>query len=523
MYDPPARMRVPLDPASRALGIARRRWRWIVVALLLTVALSGLLEGTTEPEYEATTTVILSRQDIGSVVAGVSTPSSSSDTLARSAKTQAEVASSLAVAERMKRQLGLRLSASEIRSRIDAKPAADADVLQISATASTQAEARKLSLVAATSYIAVRRGIDTRAVTDTRRQLSRQRALLRNQRTAAAQQLLRELAARDQQLALIETLATGGANLLSDEPTVEKLHPRVPRALMVGSVLGLALGFVVAVLRDLTDRRVGSPEEIAEALSLPVIAELPFETEVSSRTAAQIASSGDALNEAFRLLRTTVLTEMRSRGSTSLLVTSAIAAEGKTMVSAVLGSVLAAGGNQVRVIDADLRRPSLARRFGIPGAPGMMEMLGSDLAEDDVVARVEIGAGTDGAVVEVVPAGRPPLTPGEFVASRRFDEALGLAKPAPEALMLLDGPPLNLFADALAIAERVEGVVLVANLNRLSRRDLALLQRRVAQLPVAPYGVIVIGRAGQRATPYGYGYRYGYGAGEGAGRSTADV
>jgi capsular exopolysaccharide synthesis family protein len=509
------------EPVVWLLGLLRRRWPWIVAAAVLVCAASVTRERLRDPEYKATITVVLSRQDVGSAVAGIATPTPSADTLSRSAKTQATIAASITVAQKMKQQLGLTATAEQIRKSISATPATDSDVLSVSATSSRRQQAITLVQAAASSYVLVRREIDTRAVTETRKQLAQERTTLQQRNDTAARALLRELDTRDQQLAVIETLATGGANLLSDAPAVRRTHPATSRAAVVGLILGFALGFVIAVLRDLTDRRFSRSEDVATALGLPLIGEVSFDPAIPGLDAPTIASGSTGTSEAFRLLRSAVMSEVQTRGIHRLLVTSAVPSEGKTTVTAVLGCAIAAGHQRTRVIDVDFRRPRLSALFDQPSVPGLTDVLHEDTSTDDVVREINVGEGD--RTVELVSAGTQPLSPGEFVASERFDQALSAVMPPVGGLVLLDGPPANPFADALATAREVDGLLVVANLGRLTRRDAATLRKRLTQLAAPSLGVIVVTRKQSRVSRYGHEYGYGYGAGTTQEPSERDV
>jgi polysaccharide biosynthesis transport protein len=188
-----------------------------------------------------------------------------------------------------------------------------------------------------------------------------------------------------------------------------------------------------------------------------------------------------------------------------IAVTSALPGEGKTTTASNLAVVLAQAGHEVALVDADLRRPRAHEVFAVPPVPGLTEaLLGEPI--DLVVSDL-------GGHLHVVTAGRVPPNPSEMMSNARFDAFLK-AMAARYEYVVLDAPPILPVSDSVALTRWVDGVLVVAQADRLSRRDLTESLARLERVG-APVIGLVLNKArssGTEGGTYGYSYGYGYGA-----------
>jgi non-specific protein-tyrosine kinase len=225
--------------------------------------------------------------------------------------------------------------------------------------------------------------------------------------------------------------------------------------------------------------------------------------------------------EAFRVLRTNIEFINLERGARSIMVTSAVAGEGKSTTIANLGVALALGGRHVVLIDLDLRRPSLHRFFGLNGRPGVTHVaLGRARLEEALVTIPILTTATNGngalpeaatgerrraGSLRVLGSGALPPDPGEFAASGRLRELLrNLAESSD--VVLVDAPPLLSVGDALAASGAVDALVLVSRLEKLRRPVLDELKRVLDRCPAPALGFVVTGADADRVYGYGYGH-----------------
>ena len=168
--------------------------------------------------------------------------------------------------------------------------------------------------------------------------------------------------------------------------------------------------------------------------------------------------------EAYRSLAANLQFAYADRQLQTIGITSAAEGEGKSTTVANLAVALAQSGRRVIVIDADLRRPGQHTLFGINRDQGLSDMLRGEEAQLPL-------QDTSAAGVRVLASGPVPANPLEALASRRFDQALALAR-AQADFVLVDTPPAGALADVAVIAPRLEGVLLVVSAGH-TKRDLA--------------------------------------------------
>ena len=171
-----------------------------------------------------------------------------------------------------------------------------------------------------------------------------------------------------------------------------------------------------------------------------------------------------AVAEAYRTLAANLQLASVDRQVQTVGVTSPAAGEGKSTTIANLAIALAENGRRVVLVDADLRRPVLHELFGLTNREGLANLLASDqlpLPLQDT--------GTPG--LQLLASGPAPTNPLHLLTSRRFDQALALAR-AQADIVLVDTPPAAMLADAALLAPRLDGILLVVSAGR-TRRDLA--------------------------------------------------
>jgi non-specific protein-tyrosine kinase len=170
--------------------------------------------------------------------------------------------------------------------------------------------------------------------------------------------------------------------------------------------------------------------------------------------------------EAYRSLAANLQFAYADRQLQTIGITSPAEGEGKSRTVANLAIALAQTGRRVIVVDADLRRPGQHTLFGLPREAGLADTLLSEPEHTQLPLQDTSVAG-----VRVLTCGPSPANPLEALGSRRFDQALALARGQAD-FVLVDTPPAGALADAAVIAPRVDGVLLVVSAGR-TKRDLA--------------------------------------------------
>lgn len=236
-------------------------------------------------------------------------------------------------------------------------------------------------------------------------------------------------------------------------------RPKPTLYTLLACLFGLAVGLGLAFLREQLDSRLQTFEAIERAFDVPVLARVP----PRGKTDTSIA----AFTEAFRVLRTNLQFSMAGGAPRTIAITSGDEGEGKSTTVSQLALVTAATSTNVLAVEADLRRPGLQRLLASserePLRPGLSNYLvgGADLEEIIHTAST--------APVELVPAGPSvPSLSGLLESQRGHTVVDALASHAD--VTLFDCPPLGLGADAATVAGRVDGVILVVNMEHATEQ-----------------------------------------------------
>lgn len=285
-------------------------------------------------------------------------------------------------------------------------------------------------------------------------------------------------------------------------PALAPVFPRLGLNLLVALLLSTVLGAGAALVSDSLDKTVRDPELAARLLNTEVIGSLPMVKNWRARldpvpaananghraSVALMRADEDPLSEAYReavrALRNSILLTDFDRRVHSLLITSASPGEGKSTVAAHLALTHAAQRQRTLLIDGDLRRPSLHRRFQMPASIGLSSVLMSDIPWRDAVLRAPGMAHLD-----ILPAGPPSYCAAGLMGQ-------GLAQLLREAaaeydLIVLDAPPLLGFAEPLEMATAVDGVVVVTRAGKTSRQAAASVLAMLARLRANTLGVVL--------------------------------
>ncbi len=276
----------------------------------------------------------------------------------------------------------------------------------------------------------------------------------------------------------------------------EPFSPVLRRDLGFGLLAGLVLGLALAMLRETLNGTVRDTDELRQLTGLPVLGIVPEDMPRVLLPAATHPRSARA--EAYRQVRTNVLNSSDRRPLT-IAVTSATLGEGKTSVSTNLAVALSRAGHRVALIDADLRRPRVAKFMGLSAGPGLTDVLTGEIPlEQALVLR-------DESRFAILPAGSIPTNPSEALGSSTMKEVL--ARLAEEfEFVIVDTPPVVPVTDALVLAPWVDGMVLVARLGETTPDRLERAQAAAERVHAKVFG-IVANHAG-KGTDSDYSYTY---------------
>ncbi len=287
----------------------------------------------------------------------------------------------------------------------------------------------------------------------------------------------------------------------SDDPVA----PRTLLNVLVAFLAGLLLGLVAAVLRHLLDTSLRTPEDIARVTDAPIMGTIAAEgTQTRGVTIDELDSHAPRV-EAFRVLRTNISFVDIDKPHKVLVVTSSLPEEGKTSTAVNLAISLAKAGVRTLLVDADLRRPSVAGWLGLEQSAGVTTVLVGKVALEDAVQPY----GTTG--LEVLPSGVTPPNAAELLQTDAMVALLDRLRASYE-VVVIDTPPLLPVTDAALLATKADGALLVTRHGRTKQGQVAGSVERLARVDATLVGVVRNmvpgGKLGQSYGGYGYGYGY---------------
>ncbi|MFV0462188.1 MAG: polysaccharide biosynthesis tyrosine autokinase [Nostocoides sp.] len=274
--------------------------------------------------------------------------------------------------------------------------------------------------------------------------------------------------------------------------------PNLQANLLLGAAVGLLAGIGLAFIRQLADTKVRRDEDVAAATTAPILAHLPLEKTSGDRPLIT-RDRHNALAEGFRRLRTNLLFVDVTTAQHSVVVTSALAGEGKTTVSVNLALAMADTGLKVLLVDGDLRHPSVAKALSLDNSVGLTTVL---LGRIEVEQAIQRYPGSD---LDVMAAGQVPPNPSELIGSVPMEMLYHDLKSRYD-FIVIDSPPLVPVVDAVLLDKIAGNLLLVVAAGKTNAKDVHTAVRQLESASGAVSGVVLNVVTGELAQPYEYGY-----------------
>ncbi|MHC9294310.1 polysaccharide biosynthesis tyrosine autokinase [Mycobacterium sp. LTG2003] len=424
------------------LAILRKHLGVIVSAVVLSVAAASGLILLTEPTYKAHAQIFVSTQiSSGNLNQELFQGSNfSTDRV----KSYSKLVTSPTVLDPVIEELSLPVSAADLAPRVSAEVPLETVLIDISATADSPETA----------------------------------AALANSVSNSLTDVIGELESS-------ETRGSSPVKATVVTPAVAPSSPSwpsIPLNLGVGLLAGLFVGVGIAVLLEKLNTSVKDADDIATLCDVPVLAAIAHD---SSRGAGAIVPAGDhgARGEAFRQLRTNLQFAAVDQIPKVIVVTSAVAGEGKSSVAGNLAAALARVGTRVCLLDGDLRRPSVAKYFHLNDGVGLSEALVGQAGVEEILQPVHQG-------LTALSSGTIPPNPAELLSSQRFPPLLAELKERFD-IIVVDAPPILPAADAAVLAAHADAVVLVVHAGKTTQNQFDRALGSLGQVRARVLGVVL--------------------------------
>ena len=318
---------------------------------------------------------------------------------------------------------------------------------------------------------------------------------------------------RFKETSLTEEMKTGNIRIIdSAETPQDPVKPNKKRNLLLAVILGLGMGFGLALFLEYLDNTIKLPDEIKEELNIPFLGAVPAfaSNGIPQRLPSDLVTihaPKSPASESYRGIRTGILFSSADKSPQVIMVTSVSPLEGKTTSAANLSVTLANAESRVLLIDADMRRPRIHKIFGLDRKIGLSSVLvGTESLKDAIVSSPVEG-------LDILPVGHIPPNPSEIIGSQKMGKLLDALRKK-YARIIIDSPPILAVTDAVVLSQMVDGVLLVIRSGETPRaaiqNSLAQLQTVNAKILGAMLNAVGVGRDSYYYYQYSH-YYYGEG------------
>jgi succinoglycan biosynthesis transport protein ExoP len=519
---------------QRQIAIIRTRLPLLIACVVLAGVGAFLITSQLPRVYEAKATVL-----VGQSLSGVNPDYNQLLASQRLSTTYAIVATTRPILDKVIKQLGLDVSTTDLRGRVVADIPQNNTLLTITARDGDATRAASIANAIVDQLIAASPAIqghqaDVQSSIDadlkaTQEQISATQAQLEaltavENRTPQQEQQLqtyegRLVNLRSTYAALLSYSFANASNLLSVlEPAVVPTDPVAPRPLLyalLAATVALLLGAAAVFLMEYLDDTVKTTDDVRAVAGLPTLGAVTRMKRDRGRKAiyqlVTVLYPRSAAAEAYRTLRANTEFASVDAPIRTLLVTSSIAGEGKTVTAGNLAVAFAQAGRRVVLVDADLRKPGVHLLFDLPNAHGLTTLLRSDEVGIDATANT-----TEQANLRILTTGPLPPNPAELLGSHRMRLTLDRLT-ADSDLVILDGPPLQGVTDSAILSSIADGTLLVVDSGHTRRGPVRLGVDALAKAGAHVLGA-VLNRIPARTRSDEAGYFGGYyDAGDGTG------
>jgi capsular exopolysaccharide synthesis family protein len=295
----------------------------------------------------------------------------------------------------------------------------------------------------------------------------------------------------------------------SDYKIIEKAHnneepikPKRAILMVAAPLMGLLLGVVLAVILKSLNNKITNKKELEELTDLPLLGIIPLHKNKKAKLEVYKDLNSE-FTESYRSLRSNLPAKRDDGLANTILITSTVANEGKTTLTANLASVFQMAGYKSIILNLDLRKPTLHGYFDLDNSKGMSTYLsGKDSIHDIIYS-------TRYPDLHVIPSGPIPDNPSELILSHKFNRLLEILKTRYDYI-LIDSAPVGLVSDTIHLMKFTDINIVLFKENNAEASYVEAIHNIIEKSNIKNVG-IVLNQSTSKAKSYGYGYGYGYG------------
>lgn len=444
------------------LRVLRKRWRIIALFLVAGLALAVLYVTTATTKYQSTTQLFVAAQDTGNSSSGLQ----SSDQFSQDrVKSYSDIIKSPTILQPVAAAYGRGLTAKQISREVSADAPPNTVLLNVHVTDTSRFRAQILANQISTTFASYAAQLETTPST--------------------------------KQPPVKITVVTRAP--LPTSP----ISPRTNLDIALGLIIGLAAGVVAAIVRETLDTTIKDSGEVQEELGLSALGGVARHRDVRSRPLIVIGAGRTVGGiDQFRKICTNLQYVDVDHPPRSIVITSSLPEEGKSVTAANLAISLAESGKHVILVEADLRRPRASEYLGIENAVGLTSVLVGAATTADAVQ--DWG---DTGTLKVLSSGPIPPNPSELLGSKGMKALLGELEDD-YGIVVLDAPPVLPVADAAVLTTIASGAVVVTKYGSTRMEQLARTVEELRGVGAKIYGSVLTMTPAKDSSTGGYGYGY---------------
>ncbi|MEO7841069.1 MAG: polysaccharide biosynthesis tyrosine autokinase [Anaerolineales bacterium] len=243
-----------------------------------------------------------------------------------------------------------------------------------------------------------------------------------------------------------------------------QIRPRVQLNTLLGGALGMIIGLGLIFLLDFLDDTYKSLNDFSQSEEVNILGSIRKikGRKLSDKLVARLHPHSP-VTESYRIIRSRLRFKPSDKPTRSIMVTSSMPEEGKSVTTANLAVVFAQANYRTVIVDADLRHPALHEVFEVNNEVGLGDLLGStDIKIEDCIQDTSVNN------LKILTSGMPLLDPSERLGSERMKDILDELKSVAEVI-IVDSPPVLVYADAIVLSGRLDGVIMVIQAGKSTR------------------------------------------------------